>query len=108
MALISSIVQRKEEIFEMKAKQLEEAKNSTDRQAVSTISKEDKLANNFGHILMELRKAANHPLLRRCLYDNCKLAKMATLITAVRKPTLLKFELTLGKITLRLLPKGTS
>lgn len=29
---------------------------------------------------MELRKAANHPLLRRCLYDDAKLKKMAKLV----------------------------
>jgi SWI/SNF-related matrix-associated actin-dependent regulator 1 of chromatin subfamily A len=35
-----------------------------------------------GHILMELRKAANHPLLRRSIYDDDKLKKMAKLVTA--------------------------
>ena len=35
---------------------------------------------------MELRKAANHPLLRRCLYDDEKLKKMAKLVMAESSP----------------------
>lgn len=35
------------------------------------------------NILMELRKAANHPLLRRVIYDNDKLKQMAKLVTKV-------------------------
>jgi SWI/SNF-related matrix-associated actin-dependent regulator 1 of chromatin subfamily A len=35
---------------------------------------------------MELRKAANHPLLRRCLYDDAKLKKMAKLVMSESSP----------------------
>ena len=35
---------------------------------------------------MELRKAANHPLLRRCMYDDEKLQKMAKLVMKESAP----------------------
>lgn len=38
------------------------------------------------NIIMELRKAANHPLLRRCIYDNDKLKQMAKLIMKESSP----------------------
>ena len=36
------------------------------------------------NVLMELRKAANHPLLRRVLYNDAKIMEMAKLIMKVR------------------------
>ena len=41
---------------------------------------------NSSNILMELRKGANHPLLRRCIYDDQKLKEMAKLILKVKMP----------------------
>lgn len=41
-----------------------------------------KLDGIFG-VLMELRKAANHPLLRRCFYDDEKIKDMAHIILKV-------------------------
>jgi hypothetical protein len=79
--LVSNILQRKEEIFEAKTKQLGEVKNGL--QALTVITKDEKTVNSLGHILMELRKAANHPLLRRCLYDDSRVVKMANLIMTV-------------------------
>lgn len=38
------------------------------------------------NIIMELRKAANHPLLRRCVYDNEKIKQMAKLIMKESSP----------------------
>ena len=38
------------------------------------------------NILMELRKAANHPLLRRCIYDNDKIKQMAHLVMKESSP----------------------
>ncbi len=44
------------------------------------------------NILMELRKAANHPLLRRTLYDDEKLEKMARLVYKVSYFNLTKIK----------------
>jgi SWI/SNF-related matrix-associated actin-dependent regulator of chromatin subfamily A containing DEAD/H box 1 len=41
---------------------------------------------NSNNILMELRKAANHPLLRRCLYDEVKLKEMAKRVKKESSP----------------------
>lgn len=47
---------------------------------------------NPANIIMELRKAANHPLLRRSLYNNEKLQKMAALILTVSIIKILKIN----------------
>ena len=65
--LINSYVKRSEEIV----KEAEEEKSSI------------KNKSNPANIIMELRKAANHPLLRRCLYDDEKLKQMAKLVMTV-------------------------
>lgn len=47
--------------------------------------KDKENGDNFCNIIMELRKAANHPLLRRSLYTDEKLKQMAKLIIKVKK-----------------------
>ncbi len=43
-------------------------------------TEEERAKESSSNILMELRKAANHPLLRRVLYNNDKIAEMAKLV----------------------------
>lgn len=46
-----------------------------------TLGKENEKEDSSSNIIMELRKTANHPLLRRVLYDDETVKKMAKLIT---------------------------
>jgi SWI/SNF-related matrix-associated actin-dependent regulator of chromatin subfamily A containing DEAD/H box 1 len=63
-----------DEILEIMNSDLPNNKNKSEKKETSDSS---------SNILMELRKAANHPLLRRVLYDNDKLKQMAKLIMKV-------------------------
>ncbi len=70
----SSFPSKAEEILDIISHSNPSSKKPTDKK-----ENEDSSTN----ILMELRKAANHPLLRRVIYDNDKLKQMAKLIMKV-------------------------
>jgi hypothetical protein len=69
VTLISNYVQRSDQILE--TVQIEKPTSTNNNKA------------NASNIIMELRKCANHPLLRRSLYDEKKLKQMAKLIMKV-------------------------
>ena len=73
LSLISNYVNRSEEVLESVEKYDDKNNKQAAQNSISSAS----------NIIMELRKCANHPLLRRCLYDDTKLKKMARLITKV-------------------------
>ena len=70
----SSVPSKTEEILDIISNSISSSKKQTDKK-----ENEDSSSNIF----MELRKAANHPLLRRVIYDNDKLKQMAKLIMKV-------------------------
>jgi hypothetical protein len=73
LTLISNYVQRSEEILEtVQIEKPTSANNNNNNNKA-----------NASNIIMELRKCANHPLLRRSLYDEKKLKQMAKLIMKV-------------------------
>lgn len=101
--LISYYKNRKDQLLKETANQKEEANKAAanakakymddvldivdaDAKIKKNIAKEKKIKENedsSANIIMELRKAANHPLLRRSLYDEEKLKKMAKLVLKV-------------------------
>ena len=70
----SSVPSKTEEILDIISSSISSSKKPADIK-----ENEDSSSNIF----MELRKAANHPLLRRVIYDNDKLKQMAKLILKV-------------------------